>query len=585
MPLACVSKGNSGKEVTIGTQYVVTRTDIPYDVEITPVRPGPVTYRGASVTDIETLDPQAASDPTSIDYIEQLFVTLTNYEPETGEVVPEAAARWDISEDGLKYTFHLRTDIPWVYHNQETNETAQVMDDQGNPRFVKAQDFVNAIQRACSHDLASDYSTVIAPQIIGCEDTLLVEDAATLTADDYEAIGVYAADDATLVIELTFPASFFLSMTPMWTLAAIPQWAIDEHGSDTWFKAGFIVTNGAYVLSEWVPGGRRTLIRNPWLPLDMAGKGNIEVFQFDAVANATASYKLWLAGEVEESVLPNDQLQTHLDLYPGEVSLIFDPVVFYVAFAHDKPPFDDARVRAAFSAAFDRERYIRDVFQGRGLAMKHFAPAGIFGAPPIDEVGVGFDPEFAVDKLSEAGYPNCEDFPQITLVGYDGDSTLSWLNFARANWSENLGCSADILQIEQIPFDEFWAATDRDAPVEDRPHMWTLGWSANYPDENNWVGAVLWCEGDTRTNRPCTHIDDLIVLAREESDADVRVELYRQIEEGFFGENGEFPFAPLHLRIRYAARHAWLSYTVSHFGGAQWYNWRIDDGLRMEMSQ
>jgi ABC-type transport system substrate-binding protein len=321
------------------------------------------------------------------------------------------------------------------------------------------------------------------------------------------------------------------------------------------------------------------------MPPDLAGKGNIEVFQFDSIPNTSASYNLWMAGEIEESTIPFVQLQAHLDNFPDETSKITDLVVFYIGFAHDKPPFDDARVRAAFSAAFDREAYIRDVVQGLGLPMRHFAPPGIFGAPPIDEVGVGFDPEFAAEKLAEAGYPNCEDFPVIKLISFSGDTTLAWIKFAQANWGKNLGCSPDILKIEQVINDEFWAATKRDAPIADRPHMWTLGWFPYYPDENNWVGDVLWCQGDTRTKRSCTDMDDLIVQAREESDPAVRVELYRQIEEGFFGQNGEFPIAPLRLRIRYIARHAWLSYIPAQFGGAQWYNWLVDEDLRIEMTQ
>lgn len=579
---ACVSGNSSGKETPVVSQNVASSADIPTS---TPNPMGPITYRGASVENIQTLDPQAASDSLSITYLEQLFVSLTNYNLETGEVIPEAAESWDISDDGLTYTFHLRNDIPWVRHNSVTNETIQVMDDQSNPRFVVAQDFVNAVHRACNPQFATFYSAAIAPQILGCEDTLHATDASSLTVEDYDAIGVYAIDEVTLVIELAFPASFFLSMTPLWTLAAIPQWTIDEHGIENWYMAKNIVTNGAYVLSDWVPGERRTLIRNILLPADLAGTGNIDVFQFYTVSNSSTLYDLWLANEIEESPIPLDKLQGHLDNFAEETISVTDRVVFYIGFAHDKPPFDDARVRAAFSAAFDREAYIQNIVLGQGLPMRHFSPPGIIGAPPIDAVGVGFDPDFAAEKLAEAGYPNCEGFPHIKLIGYSGASTLAWIKFAQESWTENLGCSADTVVVIQVTFDEFWDAIDQDSSEDDRPHMWTLGWEPYYPDENNWVGDVLWCQGDTRTNRPCTHIDDLIEQAREEVDPTIRADLYLKIEEGFFGKNGEFPIAPLRLRIKYLARHAWLRYTPAPFGAAQWYNWLIDEELRMEMTQ
>jgi ABC-type transport system substrate-binding protein len=214
--------------------------------------------------------------------------------------------------------------------------------------------------------------------------------------------------------------------------------------------------------------------------------------------------------------------------------------------------------------------------------MKHFAPPGIFGAPPIDEVGVGFDPEFAQQQLADAGYPNCEGFPTVTLLGYSGQSTLNWIEFAQKQWQEHLGCSPDVIQIEQQSFRELLGATSADVPDEEAPHMWTLGWGPDYPDENNWVGDVLWCDNPgNRMKRTCNEIDDMIVKAREETDPDKRVEMYRQIEEDFFGKDGEMPFMPQFVRIAYVAQHSWLTAQRALFGGDQFYNWTIDQAAQM----
>lgn len=552
-------------------EVVVTATPEPTPEE-------PVTMDGYSTTDIPTLDPQLATDVVSINYIENLFVHLTNYDLETQEIVPEAATDWTISEDGETYTFTIRTDIPWVNHNPVTEETTQITDEDGNPLFVTAQDFEYAIKRACDPNLGSYYSSVIAPQIVGCEEMLNAEnpDDEEALAELRDAIGVTAVDDETLVIDLNFSATFFMQMSTMWPLAAAPQPAIDEHG-DNWIEAGNIVTNGRYVLHEWVHGVRRQIRRNPLMPEDMQGSGNIERSVTNVVPDTSTGYALWLNNEVDISGIPDAELQAHLDQYEDETVQVPDLAVFYFGFAHDKPPFDDVRVRRAFSAAFDRATFVEEVRQGQGLPMKHFAPPGIFGAPPIDEVGVGYDVEYAQAQLAEAGYENCEGFPQITLLGYSGEATLNWIEYAQAQWEENLGCSSDLIQIEQQPFAELLAATAPDTPTEERVHMWTLGWGPDYPDENNWVGDVLWCEASgNRTNRGCTEEDDLIVEARTEQDPERRKELYRQIEEGFFGEDGEFPIAPLYLRIAFVAEHEWVDRDIALFGGQQWYNWSID---------
>ncbi|MFZ0546773.1 MAG: peptide ABC transporter substrate-binding protein, partial [Candidatus Promineifilaceae bacterium] len=449
-----------------GGEVEVTRiVPVTPEVQAPPESDEVVTFDGFSTTDIPTLDPQVAEDAVGITYIENLFVHLTNYDLITSDIVPEAATSWEVSDDGLVYTFHLRTDIPWVYHNPVTSETTQVVDEEGNPRFVTASDFVYGIKRACDPNIGSYYSSVIAPLIVGCEDVLNAEDPTAIPEEMTDAIGVSAADDGTLVIELNFPASYFMSMTPMWTLAATPQWAIEENG-DSWTEAGNIVTNGRYVLSEWVHNVRRTVIRNPLMPEDMQGDGNIEKLVVNVVPDTSTGYALWLNNEVDQTGIPNEELQTHLADHSDETIQVPDLTVFYISFRMTKPPFDDVHVRRAFAAAFDRQTYVDQVLQGQGLPMKHFAPPGIFGAPAIDEVGVGYDPEFAQAEMEAAGYPNCEGFPQVTLLGYSGQSTLDWIEYAQAQWEQNLGCGSDLIQIEQQAFAELLAATAADVPDE-----------------------------------------------------------------------------------------------------------------------
>ncbi|HZD11661.1 MAG TPA: peptide ABC transporter substrate-binding protein [Candidatus Binatia bacterium] len=572
-----------GQQVEV-TRVVTEQVEVTRQVEPQEETSDLVTYDAYSTTDIPTLDPQTAEDVISINYIENLFVQLTNYELETAEIVPEAATDWEVSDDGLTYTFNIRTDIPWVNHNPITGETTQVnrpiLDEEGNvteevPGFVTANDFVYGIKRACDPNIGSYYSSVIAPLISGCNEVLTSEDPANIPQEMIDAIGVSAPDESTLVIQLAFPASYFLSMTPMWTLTATPEWAIVDNG-EQWIEAGNIVSSGRYVLDEWVHGVRRSILRNGMIPEDLHGAGNIDRVVANVVPDISTGYALWLNNEVDISALPNAEVAAHLEEFADETLQVPTLSVFYIAFRTTKPPFDDARVRRAFGAAFDRATFVDVVIQGQGLPMKHFAPPGIFGAPPIDEVGVGFDPEFARQQLADAGYPDCEGFPTVTLLGYSGQNTLDWIEYAQGQWEENLGCSSDVIQVEQQSFAELLDATAADAPDAEVPHMWTLGWGPDYADENNWVGDVLWCESDNRSKRACTELDDLIVEARLEQDADARTELYRQIEEGFFGPEGETPFFPIYLQIQYQATHSWMNQIPALFGGQQWYNWTID---------
>jgi ABC-type transport system substrate-binding protein len=201
----------------------------------------------------------------------------------------------------------------------------------------------------------------------------------------------------------------------------------------------------------------------------------------------------------------------------------------------------------------------------------------MFGAPPINEVGVGYDPEFARSEMEAAGYPNCEGFPNIELVAYQGAGP--WAEFLAASAERELGCDPAIMTVEQQEFSVLLETIDpRNAP-EDRPNVWTMGWGPDYPDANNWVGDVLACEGENTFKRPCSEVDDLINQAAEESDQNTRVELYYRIEELFFGPEGDQPILPLFMRLDYALTKPWVTGpfdTDGLFGGAH-LDWRTID--------
>ena len=576
MALAACGPASEPAVVEEAETVTSTGTQIPSPMPSPATPSEPVTLHDYVTGEITTLDPQLAYQILSVNYIENLFVNLTNRDPATLELVPEAAESWQFSDDGLIYTFTLRTDIPWVRHDPQTGETEQVLDEGGKPRTVTAHDFAYGIKRACDPGLGSYYSAVVAPLIKGCQAVLFTDDPAKISQELFDAIGVRAPADDTLVVELEFPASYFLSMTPMWTLAAAPQWAVEQHG-EAWTEPGKIVSNGRFVLHEWQRGVRSGLWRNPLMPQDLRGSGNIERTVLNVVPDITTGYALWLQNEVDRSWIPDLELQAHLEQFPDKVERVPDLMVYYYGFSLDKPPFDNVHVRRAFSAALDRQTLSDEILQGQCLPMVHFAPPGIFGAPPIDEVGVGFDPEFAQGELAEAGYAACQGFPQVTLLTFPGADFQHYAEYAQAQWAEHLGCSPELIQIEQLPPLELRAAIS--GPAETRPQIWQGVWAPDYPDENNWVGDVLWCQSGmpAARGRECSDLDDLIVAARQEPDAERRVALYRQIEEGFFGAGGEAPFMPLCTVVAYTAKHTWLDKgPVDLFGGEQVYNWTID---------
>ncbi len=232
----------------------------------------PITYYIAiHGDDVPSLDPQAATDSNSIDFIENLFLGLTDVNPETTQIVPELATDWVYEPETHTWTFTIRDDVPWVYWNPDTGEIKEI-------RKVVAGDFVVGIQRACHPSNSSLYAEVVASLIAGCR-VLRGVSPDDVNPEALARVGVFAPDDTTLQVTLEGPIGYFFAMTPMWFLRAVPPETIERFGGGfnvEWTEPGNIVTNGPFVLDEWDRGVRRVLRRNPLLPADLQGPGNVE---------------------------------------------------------------------------------------------------------------------------------------------------------------------------------------------------------------------------------------------------------------------------------------------------------------------
>jgi oligopeptide transport system substrate-binding protein len=531
----------------------------------------------ASTEDIPSLDPGIASDSVSIPPIENLFHGLTDYDPLTSQVVPELATSWSVTPDGLTWTFNLRDDVMW-YRYDPASDTADAL------RAVTAQDVVFGIKRACDPRLGGYYGTIAARVIAGCN---TVNQAPSNEVTDELVYGdttkVSAPDDTTVVIELQFAAGYFFSMTPMWMLRPIHQETIDEFG-DNWTEPGNITTNGPYFIKENTRGVRRIFVRNSNHNPELDYGGNIDVIEVRIIEDGGTIFSLYLDEQLDVSGVPGADLQNILGdpNYQNQLLQTFTLGVFYFGFAFDKAPFDNVHARRAFSAILDRAAFVEQVEQGLGVPMIHFTPPGMAHAPPINEVGVGFDPEYAVAQLAEAGYPNCEGFPNVDIVTWSGGDT--WTEYWAAAAEEHLGCDPDLFTVEQLAFEVMLELISADTPTQDRPNAWTLGWLPDYGDANNWVGDVLACNSDNAFLRPCSEIDDLIEAAARESDPAIRTQLYRDIEEAFFGLNGEYPIAPIFMQVSFSLIKPWYTgpfETDGIFGGAHWDTRNIDMSAKL----
>jgi oligopeptide transport system substrate-binding protein len=546
----------------------------------------PVTLEWNWGTEPPTMDPALTTDTTSVTGVENMFVGLTVL-TEAGDVEPFLATEWEVGEDAdgnSTYTFKLRDDIPWVKYDPVTGETTQEVDEEGNPRFVNANDVVYGAQRTVNPDTASDYAYVLYGIIKNAFEINSGEEGFTV-----EDLGVVALDDYTVQFTLASPAPFFPSIASMWVLKPQPQWAIEEW-EDKWTEAGLIVTNGPYTMEEWIHGGELNLVKNPLFPEGVFDTGDIERIHGVMIVEASTAFALYENGELDTVAVPLPEIDR----------VKADPVLseeyynapaactYYYGFTNNKPPFDDVRVRAAFSQAIDRQSLIDNVTKGGQIPATTFAPPGIFGAPEPGTLGMGTDLEAAKASLQEYLDENgmtIDDFNAmgITLMHNTSEGHARIAAAIQQMWSDTLGVQVNV---ENQEWAVYLDTVDKATPLADMPHIWRLGWCADYADENNWVHAVFNAtEGDNNLRRGCqddtctvivdSEFDELTKAAQVETDPDTRAEMYAQAEDIL--ARVEAAYAPIYHYTTVQVTKPYLDREYSLIAGQQFWKWNINE--------
>ncbi|MEM7800761.1 MAG: ABC transporter substrate-binding protein, partial [Chloroflexota bacterium] len=269
------------------------------------------------------------------------------------------------------------------------------------------------------------------------------------------------------------------------------------------------------------------------------------------------AYALWEDRSLDFAPLPSLNREDVLENSPLKVTMVTEPSIFYLAFNHESELFSRPELRRAFAAAIDREEIIEQVLNELGVPARHLSPPGVYGSPPFDQVGVGYNPDYARLQLIQAGVTACRFLPPIRYMVNSSDASLFQAELVREMWVEELGCPEDLIIIEQVPFGELLAATHAGAG-ENRPDVWDLGWEGDYPDAHDWLTQLLHCEeSDRRLQRSCDVIDNDILISGILNENE-RQSAYRSIETRLFGEDGLMPVAPIYVSANYFVRQTWV---------------------------
>ena len=421
-------------------------------------------------TEPPTLDPMLATDTTSVQCDELLFLGLTDIDDKTSEVIPELATEWSASADGLKWTFKMRDDVFWVHYDPDSEKVKKL-------DKVTAHDVVYGVKRTIDPETASDYAYV---------NYIIKNGEAVNTGEntDLDSVGVRAVDDYTVEFTLEQPAGYFPAIAGMWINRPAPREPIEKFG-EKWTEPGNIVTNGPYCLDTWEHESKMVMVKNPrWYG---AKDVSIETINMVMVVEASTAFAMYENGELDVAGVPLDDMDRVKADPQLSKELYIAPrlCTYFYGYNVTKPPFDNIKVRQAFSHGVDRQKLIDTVLKGGQKPAKTFACPGIFGSPAEDPSfeGIEFDPGKGKALLAEAGYPDGKGLPEITLMFNTSEGHQKIAQFIQQSWKENLGVEVKLANQE-------WKVYLKTLN-EDSPQIWRLGWCADYTDENNWVLEVF----------------------------------------------------------------------------------------------
>ncbi len=440
-------------------------------------------------TDAPSLDPAHLRDTTASTVAQCIFDGLVEQDPLTLEVVPQLATHWEESDDKTVYTFHLRKGI--TFHNG---------------REVTAEDFKYSMERVLDPATAANQRWVLEE----------IKGADTFKGKPGQHVeGIEVLDPYTLRITLERPFAPFLAMLSMEAASPVPREHVEKWGEDI---AAHPMGCGPYRFVKWKKDAVILLERFDDYWGDKAG---IKYIKFKVVFEESVALSKYLNGDFDIlPEMPPNRKQDLLRDYPDEARLWPILGVYYIGFNHTKPPFKgNVKLRQAFNYAVNKKAICDVLLEGIPQPARGVLPPGF--EDTFDETleGYPYDPDKARALLEEAGYPNGDGLPAITLQ-FNQSEDHARVCTAIQNNLRDIGVNVRLKNLE-------WAA-HLDSMQKHEPLLFRSGWLADVADEDNFLYVLLHTDIEANYGGYSNpEYDTLIERARHSIDPEERRELYR----------------------------------------------------------
>ncbi|MBR3570074.1 MAG: ABC transporter substrate-binding protein [Oscillibacter sp.] len=446
----------------------------------------------------DTVDPQCTSEhyAVALNVFDRLVEVRADSERGSSELAPSLAESWEISPDGLTYSFRLREGV--TFSN-------------GSP--LTASDVKFTLTRLLTHPDSCNRD--IAAAILGAE---ALSGGAAKTLEGFREDGDYEFS-----ITLAYPYAAFLACLSTPGASVLDEESVTEAGGRFGKDPEYTVGTGPFVFKEWAPGVRMVFAANPdcW-----SGAPRCDGLDMRIVSDSEAQRLLFENGELDILDLDNMSSEAafflHGDIYQDRLVQGSRVGISYIALNESVKPLDDPRVRRALQFALDRQALLNAVFDGRGQLENGIFPHGLIGFNPnLPEIP--HDPEEAARLLADAGYADGFDLT-VSYPSNSTDAMRELLNLTAFMWGK-IGVRA---ALEELPEEEFMSRRKRGALS-----CYSGTWSADFNDPDNFIYTFFGTEENTLSRSllyPDGAVMERVRRARAITDEAGRIREYQDLE-------------------------------------------------------
>ena len=435
----------------------------------------------------ETLDPALNSAVDGGNMLITLFETLLIIDQDN-KVQPGQAEKYEVSPDGLTWTFTMRDGLKWSDGTE-----------------LNAKDFEYTFKRIADTNVAAPYAETVIGMIEGYKDAI--------DSKNPEKLNVKASDDGkTLTIKLAYPCSYFDKIVAFGTMSPVQKATVEKNGDSWATKPETYVCNGPYTITEWTPSEKIVCKKNEnykggW---DSSKIVN-DKLTFLLLEDSSASYTAYTGGTAQLiKDVPTEEIPTLKKDKKDEFNV--DPILgtYYLSMNLNKAPFNNKNVRKALSLAIDRDYVANTVMQGT------YTPAYNYVGTGVDDVETGkflenskaanggktyisedykANLEEAKKALAEAGYPEGKGFPTITYSTNDAGYHKALAEYLQKVYKD-LGITMNIDIVDWSSFTPKRRAGEYE--------MARNGWVMDYNDASNMIELFVSSNGnnDGKYNNP-----------------------------------------------------------------------------------